>query len=132
MSLARLFVIAILVVGLVGGAASCTKTVLVAEDYDASCAANSDCVIVTLGDQCAACSSDFAALHDAALDDVDADRAAAQDACAPWSARYTVECAVPLPEFRPVCEGGSCKIPSAGAACSFDDGDGLCRGVDAP
>ena len=112
-------------------ASACTPTVLSAADYDSSCAANSDCVITTFGDQCAACSIEFAAINDAALDDLAADREAAAAACPPWSDRFHVECVLVVPETRPVCTDEKCVIPeSGGDECTFEDG--FCRGVEPP
>ncbi len=46
---------------------ACAKTVLIADDYSQECVANSECVIVTVGDMCAACSHAFAAISVDAL-----------------------------------------------------------------
>ena len=107
----------------------CTPTVLSIDDYEATCQANNDCVIVWLGDQCGACSGEHAAVNDDSLGEISADRDAAASACPPWSERFHVECVMPLPAARPVCGDGVCSIPAEGGECSFDD-DGYCHGAD--
>lgn len=108
--------------------AGCVKTTLVAEDYSAACEANSDCVIVVVGDMCAACSHDFVAVHEDEIPQLEDDVAAARAACPPWSERFFVDCVLVHPEFAPVCDDGTCTIPDDGAECSFETG--RCVGVD--
>ena len=116
---------------LLGSAVACTPAALSAADYDTSCEDSSDCVIATFGDPCAACSTDFAAINDAALGALAADRKAATDACPPWSERFHVDCILAQPQTRPLCTDGRCVIPETGGdACTFEDG--FCRGVDPP
>ena len=115
----------------VAASAACTPTVLSVADYETGCSTNSECVIVSLGDQCAACPFDFAAVNDSALAKNAEDREAATAACAPWSERFHVDCVFRQPDTRPVCDEGACVIPTSGREeCTFDD-SGLCRGESA-
>jgi hypothetical protein len=104
--------------------AACDDTVIAPEDYSSACESNADCVITYFGDVCGACLTNFQPVNVAELERIRADQDAIS--CAPWADRYHVDCVVPVPPTRPICEQNVCVIPAEGDACTFDDG--FCHG----
>lgn len=106
---------------------ACADTIVSGEDFARSCEQSSACVLVLVGDVCAACLTTFVAINEDDFDRYREEIEANNELCAPWSERYHVECVVPVPASRPVCVDGVC-VSEGGGDCTFEDRP--CRLVD--